>query len=95
MIIPGVKDKLLIVDLEATCWENKGMFHEMETIEIGAVLVDLKSRDAAREFDCFIRPVRNRILSDFCKSLTSIKQEDVDAAEPLDALGEPQTQEVR
>jgi len=81
MIIPGVKNKLLIVDLEATCWEDKSMFAEMETIEIGALLIDLHDRDNAREFDCFIRPVRNPILSDFCKNLTSINQEDVDRAE--------------
>lgn len=81
MIIPGVKSRLLIVDLEATCWENKGLFKEMETIEIGALMVDLTDRDNVREYDAFIRPVRNPILSDFCKNLTSIKQEDVDRAE--------------
>ncbi|PKK82831.1 MAG: exonuclease [candidate division Zixibacteria bacterium HGW-Zixibacteria-1] len=81
MLIPGVKNKLLIVDLEATCWENKGLFKEMETIEIGAVLADLNDRDSVREYDVFIRPVRNSILSDFCKNLTSIRQEDVDQAE--------------
>nr|MBN2278204.1 exonuclease domain-containing protein [candidate division Zixibacteria bacterium] len=87
MLIPGVKNKLLIVDLEATCWEGneRGLhkMNEMETIEIGAVMVDLEDRENIREYDIFIRPVRNPILSEFCKNLTSISQGDVNNAEPF------------
>ena len=84
MLIKGVKDQCLIVDLEATCWRREERKQEeMETIEIGAVLVDMRSREILKEYDGFVRPVRNPVLSDFCMNLTSIRQSDVDSAEPF------------
>jgi 3'-5' exoribonuclease 1 len=87
MHIPSLKKGLLIVDLEATCWEkDKRNATEMETIEIGALKVDLDNIERVEEFDTFIRPVRNPKLSEFCTNLTSIKQEDVDKAEIFPAV---------
>jgi len=75
------KQFMVIVDLETTCWNRKEKRdNEMETIEIGAVKVDLKTREIVDEFDRFIKPSRTQILSDFCKELTSIDQSDVDKA---------------
>ena len=94
--------KLLIVDLEATCWERGAHVQEqMETIEIGALLVDPSGGVPTREFQCFVRPQRHPALSAFCTQLTSIRQEDVDSALPFGPafaafvrwLGEPR--EVR
>ncbi len=71
----------LIIDLEATCWErNEGHYGENEIIEIGAIVVD-DDYKIISEIQRFARPVRNPILSEFCKKLTSIKQSDVDSAE--------------
>lgn len=70
---------LIICDLEATCWNSVDTRHQMETIEIGAVRI--RNRVMSDEFSRFIRPVANPQLSDFCKSLTSINQKDVDSAE--------------
>ena len=73
----------LIIDLEATCWNEQGdkiKANEMEIIEIGAVLVDAGSFETIEEFQSFVKPVRNPVLSDFCKHLTHISQEDVDNA---------------
>ena len=68
---------IIIVDLEATCSENKDI--ENEIIEIGAVkIIDGKVVDT---FGQFVRPIFNPILTDFCKELTTIQQEDVDKAE--------------
>lgn len=68
----------IILDLEATCWEGDRTKRN-EIIEIGAVrVIDGKITD---EFQRFIKPHLNPTLSDFCKQLTSIKQEDVDNAE--------------
>ena len=67
----------LIIDLEATCWENN-KDKQMETIEIGAVMVS-NNYDMLDEFDTFVKPVVNKI-SEFCENLTSIKQSDVDGA---------------
>jgi len=73
--------KICVVDFEATCWDNdKTKRDQMEIIEIGAVLLDEKL-DPIKEFQAFIKPTRNEVLSDFCKGLTSIKQEDVDGAQ--------------
>jgi inhibitor of KinA sporulation pathway (predicted exonuclease) len=68
----------VIVDLEATCWEGRES-NKNETIEIGAVLVNDK-KQIISDFEQFVRPLMNPILSDFCKQLTSITQEQVDKA---------------
>ncbi|AUA33472.1 exonuclease domain-containing protein [Pseudomonas sp. SGAir0191] len=86
---------LLCVDLEATCdeypagltdeqkQEHKLAVHrdDMETIEVGAVVLDLH-RDCkiVSDFMSFVRPVLNPVLTDFCKRLTTIEQVDVDGA---------------
>jgi inhibitor of KinA sporulation pathway (predicted exonuclease) len=72
--------RIVVVDVEATCWK-KGVFsRKKETIEIGAVL--LADHDHAQwpEFQTFVRPLRLPRLSTFCRELTGITQENVDAA---------------
>ena len=79
-----MKRALLIVDLEATCWDRT--HHKpgnMETIEIGALRIDAENPDQVREFQTFVRPVRYPVLSNFCKDLTSIRQSDVETADPF------------
>lgn len=68
----------LIVDVEATC-DDSGQVPriEMETIEIGAVLVDGRLHQPIDEFQGFVRPVRHPALTEFCRCLTSISQDDV------------------
>jgi 3'-5' exoribonuclease 1 len=73
--------RIVVIDVEATCWK-KGVFsRKKETIEIGAVLLRL-DRPAAKwpEFQTFVRPLRLPRLSTFCRELTGISQQDVDAA---------------
>jgi inhibitor of KinA sporulation pathway (predicted exonuclease) len=75
-------DHFMVVDLEATCCDKKTIQrHEMEIIEIGAVMVDAKNLTAVSEFQTFIKPLRNPILTEFCQQLTSITQAEVDRAE--------------
>jgi 3'-5' exoribonuclease 1 len=76
---------LLVVDLEATCDDRTHEpclvpKHEMETIEIGAVLVDSATLEPDSEIGVFVRPVRHPRLTPFCTRLTSITQADVDGA---------------
>lgn len=77
------RQRLLIVDLEATCWERaQHRAEDMETIEIGALLVDPLEPDApTREFQRLVRPVHRPQLSAFCTQLTGIGQADVDGAD--------------
>lgn len=73
---------LVIVDLEATCCDqNSFPREEMEMIEIGAVRVFSATGEVESEFSAFVQPVRNPILTDFCKELTTISQEDLSGAE--------------
>lgn len=50
----------------------------MEIIEIGCVIADYDGNVIA-EFDRFIKPVINPALTDFCKELTTITQQQVDS----------------
>lgn len=68
----------IVFDLEATCWEGYDK-SQNETIEIGAVLINDK-KEVVSEFVEFIKPLKHPQLSDFCKELTTIQQEDVDQA---------------
>jgi 3'-5' exoribonuclease 1 len=72
---------ILVVDLEATCCARQSILrHQMETIEIGAVMVDTASLEIVDEFQTFIKPLRHPILTEFCLQLTSITQSQVDTA---------------
>ncbi len=70
--------KFVILDLEATCWDQWDKSVN-ETIEIGALLVNEK-KEIVSEFNSFVKPMKYPILSDFCKKLTSIKQSEIDEA---------------
>ncbi|MEX3713417.1 3'-5' exonuclease [Cytobacillus horneckiae] len=70
-------DTKIIFDLEATC-EDKSFDpnFDLETIEIGAIkIIENKIVD---EYQTFIKPVRTPKLTNYCKELTSITQEQVD-----------------
>jgi inhibitor of KinA sporulation pathway (predicted exonuclease) len=73
--------RIIVVDVEATCWK-KGVFsRRKETIEIGAVLLLLdRAPSGWPEFQTFVRPRQLPRLSSFCRELTGITQSDVDAA---------------
>lgn len=72
----------IIVDLEATCWDQRGLKRQNEIIEIGAVKVN-EHGEIESEFNAFVKPHLFPELSDFCTELTSITQQDVDVAKPF------------
>ncbi len=74
----------IIFDLEATCEENSKDFNN-ETIEIGAVLINEKC-EIKDEFCKFVKPLKNPILSEFCKKLTSIQQSHINQAQSFDMV---------
>lgn len=68
-------DKILIVDVEATCWQGKipdGM--ENEIIEIGICLLDVNSGEISDSRGILVKPEKS-IVSPFCTELTTITQE--------------------
>lgn len=85
MVQDNLNHCFLVIDLEATCWqgeETEKYRGQNEIIEIGAAIVN-KSREICWKGGWFVRPVLHPVLSNFCKELTTIGQEDVDNAAPL------------
>ena len=72
---------VLVVDLEATCC-NRGTLtkNDIEIIEIGAFLVEIKSLQICFHFHQYVRPVKSSKLTSFCRRLTGIQQSYVDNA---------------
>lgn len=70
----------IVFDLEATCDKERTIKNEI--IEIGAVKVN-SDYEVISEFSRFVKPMNNPTLTDFCKGLTSITQDDVDNAQSL------------
>ncbi|QVQ24725.1 3'-5' exonuclease [Achromobacter deleyi] len=72
-------NRVLVVDLEATCTDVGMDAWDMEVIEIGAVWATPDGVSGDR-FQSFVRPMRNPKLTSFCTNLTGITQDDVDGA---------------
>lgn len=71
-------DKILIIDLEAQCWDKEvpeGFGKDI--IEIGLATVNFKTLDIERHDEIIVKPEKCQISS-FCKELTSIDQEMID-----------------
>lgn len=75
--------RFLIIDLEATCWDNatREQRNQMETIEIGCAVVEPYSLELLDQIDIIVKPVFHPKLTNFCIDLTSITQEMVDSGE--------------
>jgi inhibitor of KinA sporulation pathway (predicted exonuclease) len=73
--------RLVVIDLEATTSDDGTLpREEMETIEIGAVLVEVAGLAVQAEFQCFVAPVRHPKLLPFCTALTGISQDMLEGA---------------
>ena len=71
-------DKIIIIDLEATCWQGpvpKGQ--ENEIIEIGLAVLDVTTGTITKNQGFLIQPQRSNV-SPFCTELTTITQELLD-----------------
>jgi len=73
-----VLDKIIVVDLEATCWRGyppKGQTNQI--IEVGVCLLDVKTSEISKKRGILVGPTRSTI-SPFCTELTTITQEMID-----------------
>jgi 3'-5' exoribonuclease 1 len=75
----------VVMDLESTCWKGETQVKDQEIIEVGAVKLS-ESLDIIGQYDRFIRPTKNPLLSDFCQALTHIAQDDVASADTFDVV---------
>ena len=73
------------MDLESTCWEKRTDSRHQEIIQIGAVKLN-DSLVTIEEFDRFVQPIQKPHLSEFCRDLTHISQENVDQENTFDVV---------
>ncbi|MFR3484574.1 MAG: viroplasmin family protein, partial [Clostridia bacterium] len=70
------------VDFEYTCRNEKPKEcknHGVELLSVGAVIRNASDQTVGQYYS-LIRPLNNRILSEYCKELTGLCQEEIDAA---------------
>lgn len=69
-------DQIVVIDLEATCWEgNKPPAgQEREIIEIGLCMLDVISGERLEKRSILVKPERSSV-SEFCTQLTTLTQE--------------------
>ncbi len=71
-------DKLVVVDLEATCWKKQPPpGQQNEIIEVGVCLLDVDTLDIEDNRGILVQPTRSKV-SQFCTKLTSLTQDMVD-----------------
>jgi inhibitor of KinA sporulation pathway (predicted exonuclease) len=69
---------LVIIDIEATCWEKKIPEGEQnEIIEIGVCLLNTETLEIADKRGLLVKPTRAKV-SKFCTELTTLTQKQVD-----------------
>lgn len=66
-------DKIIIIDIEATCWEDSSFYQKRlsEIIEIGICVLDIDTGMIEANKGLLVKPVNSEI-SPFCTKLTSI-----------------------
>ena len=68
-------DKIIVIDVEATCWEDKRKTREeSEIIEIGICLLDVKTGEITDNRGIIVKPESSEV-SEFCTELTTLTQE--------------------
>jgi len=74
-----LRDKIIVVDIEATCWDKMpppdGQINEI--IEIGLCIYNVDEDEISGKRSIFVKPVASKV-SPFCTELTTITQDDVD-----------------
>lgn len=71
-------DKIVVVDIEATCWKGKPPAgQKKEIIEIGVCTLDLQTGERLAKESILVKPTQSTV-SAFCTELTTLTQEQVD-----------------
>jgi inhibitor of KinA sporulation pathway (predicted exonuclease) len=63
--------KVVVVDIERTCWEDPIPDERSEIIEVGVCLLTVESLEISRPRRIFVKPTTSKI-SEFCTKLTGI-----------------------
>ncbi len=70
-------DKIIIIDIESTCWKENNSKDINEIIEIGICPIETKSGKVLEPKSIIVKPTYSTV-SEFCTELTTLTQEDVD-----------------
>jgi inhibitor of KinA sporulation pathway (predicted exonuclease) len=72
------RDRILVVDIEATCWAgDPPPDQQSEIIEIGVCALDVARREVGEARSILVKPTRS-LVSPFCTALTTLTQAMVD-----------------
>ncbi len=72
------KNKIIVIDLEATCWNGKVPPGEVsEIIEIGICILNTNTGEISKNKGILVRPEQSKVSS-FCTELTTITQDMLD-----------------
>lgn len=71
-------DRVIVVDIESTCWEENQIDNISEIIEIGITPIDTKTGNILNVKDILVKPEFSKV-SKFCTELTTLTQNDVDS----------------
>jgi inhibitor of KinA sporulation pathway (predicted exonuclease) len=82
--LAGKLDKLIVIDVEATCWEGDPPDgQESEIIEIGVCVLDIVTGDRVGRQAILVKPERSEV-SPFCTELTTLTQAQVNGGVSFD-----------
>ncbi|MDZ7291624.1 MAG: exonuclease domain-containing protein [candidate division KSB1 bacterium] len=71
-------DQIIVVDVEATCWDGEPPpGQESEIIEIGVCTLDVASCQRLEKQDILVKPERSTV-SAYCTRLTTLSQAEID-----------------
>ena len=77
-------DRIVVVDVEATCWEGEPPpGEENEIIEIGVCLLDVATAERGERESFIVRPVTSSV-GPFCTRLTTLTREEVERGVSLE-----------
>lgn len=76
-------DRVVVIDLESTCWQGKPPEGQSsDIIEIGLCVLDTQTGERSQKTSLLVHP-ENSSISAFCTELTTLKPEDFKEAHSL------------
>jgi inhibitor of KinA sporulation pathway (predicted exonuclease) len=82
--VAGKLDRIIVIDVEATCWEGPTPAdQESEIIEVGVCALDVRTGERSSKQSIIVKPQRSSV-SAFCTQLTTLTQAEVDQGVPFE-----------
>ncbi len=76
-------DRIVVVDIEATCWEGEPPPGQVrEIIEVGVCVLNVGTLERGERVSLLVRPTRSEV-SPFCTTLTTLTADQVAAGRPF------------